>query len=408
MPRQPRSVYLRRRIGVASAALVVLLTGLYLPFTLLAPLGAAATTSIEHAPALPAPPAVAYPEYGASAFGAVGYPGVLGSAGTTEPLPMASVTKVVVALVVLQEHPLEVGEEGPLLTFDTLDEQYFLDQIDVNGTRQPVTAGASLSEHDVLELMLIASANNYALSLTRWAFGSQEAFLGAARVWLEAHGLASVRIQEPTGLDFGNVATAADLVELGKLALEHPVIAEIVATPETEIPGVGTIQNRNVLLGNDGIDGIKTGTLEETGANLLFSADHTVGSEVITIVGVVLGGPDQGSVRDAVLSMLATAIAGFQTVELAPAGQVWGEYSTDWGDTARAVTAHAITAVLWNGADIELQHELTEIRLAEPGTDVGDLTFTVGDRTFRTDLVLDAAIDDPGPWWRLSHPFELR
>jgi len=351
---------------------------------------------------------ITYPEYGASAFGAVGYPGVLGAAGSTEPLPIASITKVVVALVVLDAFPLAVGEDGPSITFDAADEQFFIDQLAVDGTRQPVSAGLTLSEHDVLELMLIASANNYALSLTRWAFGTPEAFLAATTTWLTEHGLTTVRIQEPTGLDFGNVASASDLVVLGKLALEHPVLAQIVATAETEIPGVGVITNRNILLGTDGIDGIKTGTLEETGANLLFSADRTVGSEIVTIIGVVLGGVDQATVRPAVQSMLASAAVGFQSVELAPAGQEWGQYTTAWGDAASAVTAQALQAVVWDGADIDPVRELEEVRLAPAGTDVGDLTFTVGERTFSTDLVLDATIDDPGPWWRLGHPLELR
>jgi D-alanyl-D-alanine carboxypeptidase (penicillin-binding protein 5/6) len=72
------------------------------------------------------------------------------------------------------------------------------------------------------------------------------------------------------------------------------------------------------------------------------------------------------------------------------------------------VTAQALQAVVWDGADIEPVRELDEVRLAPVGTDVGDLTFTVGERTFSTDLVLDATIDDPGPWWRLGHPLELR
>jgi D-alanyl-D-alanine carboxypeptidase (penicillin-binding protein 5/6) len=392
---------------VLGGLVTLLLVGFYLPSTLLAPLGTAAVTTIDHQVLRPGPPPITYPQYGASAFGAVGYDGVLGTAGSAAQLPIASITKVVVALVVLETFPLEQGEEGPTMTFDDTDVQYFEDQIVVDGTRQPVAAGSSLSEHDVLELMLIASANNYALSLTRWAFGTPEAFIAAATTWLSEHGLSTISIREPTGLDPANVGTANDLVALGKLALEHPVVAAIVGTPVTEVPGIGAVQNRNVLLGVDGIDGIKTGTLDESGANLLFSADRTIGSEVVTIVGVVLGGPDQETVRGAVQSILASAAVGFQSVTLAPAGEDWGEYGTAWGDTASAVTADALQAVVWDGAAIDYTSKLEDVRLAATGTDVGDLTFTVGGRTFTTDLVLDATIDDPGPWWRLTHPFEL-
>jgi D-alanyl-D-alanine carboxypeptidase (penicillin-binding protein 5/6) len=379
----------------------------YLPFTLLAPVGTAATATIDHQVLMAGPPAVSYPAYGASAFGAVGYEGVLGSAGSSGALPIASITKVITALVVLDAFPLEPGEAGPALTFDDTDVQYYDDQAAVDGTREPVTAGSSLSEHDVLELMLMASANNYALSAARWAFGTPEAFIAATTNWLTEQGLASTSIREPTGLDAANTSTAADLVALGKLALANPVVAAIVGTPLADVPGIGAVENRNALLGIDGIDGIKTGTLDESGANLLFSADRTVGAEVVTIIGVVLGGPDQETVRGAVQGILSSAAAGFTETTLTAAGQEWGEFSTPWGDTARAVVPDAVGGVLWAGAPVVNGIQLDPVSLGAAGTDVGDVTFTVGERTFTTDLVLDATIDDPGPWWRLTHPFEL-
>lgn len=389
-------------------ALVLLLAvAFYLPFTLLAPLGAVQAQDIDRPPPVTQAVTVGYPGYGASAFGAVGYDGVLGSAGNAAPLPIASITKVVTSLVVLDAFPLEPGEQGPALTFDATDVQYYDDQVAVDGTRQPVTVGASLSEHDVLELMLMASANNYALSMARWAFGSQEAFAAAAATWLAEHGLTETTIREPTGLDAGNTSTAADLVALGKLALADPVVAGIVATPVTDVPGIGAVQNRNTLLGIDGIDGIKTGTLDESGANLLFAADRTVGAETVTIVGVVLGGPDQPSVAAAVQAMLTTASAGFQEVTLVSAGDDYGDYETAWGDRASAVAADDLAAVVWAGAPITAEQVLEPVTVTLAGTDVGDLTFTVGERSYTVDLELDATIDDPGPWWRLGHPFEL-
>lgn len=379
----------------------------YLPFTLLAPVGSAAVTTMDHGAPLVAGPDIAYPAYGASAFGAVGYEGVLGSAGSDAPLPIASITKVITTLVVLDQHPLAPGEDGPVLTFDETDVQFYNDQAAVDGTRVEVTAGSSLSEHDVIELMLMASANNYALSLSRWAFGTPEAFIAAATSWLTEQGLTSTSVREPTGLDAANTSTAADLVQLGKLALANPVVAAIVATPAAEVAGIGPIENRNALLGIDGIDGIKTGTLDESGANLLFSADRTIGAEVVTVVGVVLGGPDQETVRGAVQSILSSASAGFIEVTMAPAGEEWGSFATPWGDEAVAVVPDGVTAVLWSGAAIEHELVFEPVSTAAAGTDVGDLTFTVGERTFTTDLLLDATIDDPGPWWRLTHPFEL-
>ena len=85
----------------------------YLPMTLLAPLREAAPVVPVHSE-LPGEVAVpVWPGYGASAIGAVGFPGVLAASGSDQALPMASITKIVTALTVLQAKPLAVGEAGP-------------------------------------------------------------------------------------------------------------------------------------------------------------------------------------------------------------------------------------------------------------------------------------------------------
>ena len=265
-----RVVYRRRRIAVGAGLVAFLTVAFYLPITLLAPIGEFTPTPLAYAVEPQVAPSVVYPPYGASGFGAVGYPGVLGSAGASTALPIASITKVVTALVVLDAHPIAEGTEGATLTFDDQDLQYYDDQLAVDGTRQPVTPGTSLSQRDVIELMLMASANNYALSIARWAFGSTEAFAPAASAWLAEHGLTSTAILEPTGLSPANVSSVADLVELGKLALADPLVSQVVATGVVDIPGIGPVENRNDLLGVNGVDGINTGTLDEEGSFLMF------------------------------------------------------------------------------------------------------------------------------------------
>src|SRR5690606_12618891 len=105
-----------------------------------------------------------------------------------------------------------------------------------------------------------------------WAYGSQSGFLAAARGWLEANGLEHTTIVEPTGIDARNVSTPRDLLALGRLAMANPVIAEIVASETLDVPGLERRSNTNTLLGVSGVHGIKTGTLDGAGSNLLFSA----------------------------------------------------------------------------------------------------------------------------------------
>jgi D-alanyl-D-alanine carboxypeptidase (penicillin-binding protein 5/6) len=401
------STFRRRRIGVLGGLLAFLTIAFYLPITLLAPIGEQAPTALEFSVERQAAAAVGYPGYGASGFGAVGYPGVLGSAGSPMPLPIASISKVVTALVVLDAHPIAEGDDGPTISFDEQDVQYYDDQLAVDGTREPVAAGTSLSQREVLELVLLASANNYALSVARWGFGSIEGFAVAASRWLTANGLTDTTILEPTGLSPSNTSTVADLVELGKLALADPLVSQVVATTVADIPGIGPVANRNELVGVNGIDGIKTGTLDEAGSCLLFSADRQIGSQTVTIVGVVLGGPDHDAVDVAVQQILDQAYAGFHEVEIIAPGTEFANYLTPWGDTAVAVAAESSTALVWADTPVTVTVDAASIRLADEGSAAGEVDVVLGERTYSVPLVLRGTIDDPGPWWRLTHPAEL-
>ncbi len=407
MPLNPRQIYRRRRITVFGGLALVLGAGFYLPFTLLAPLEPVAAAVLPWQAPVTAAPTLGFPGYGASGVGAVGYPGVLASHGTSDPLPIASITKIVTALTVLEAKPLALGETGPNITFTDADVQFYDDQVAQNGVVAPIVPGQVITERNLLDVMLMASANNYAETVAVWAFGSQAAFLDAARAWLLAHGLTSTTITDPTGIQASNTSNVANLVELAKLAIANPVVKQIVGTGTLEVPGVGTVANRNELLGVDGVDGIKTGTLDESGACLLFSAEEAVGSQTVTVVGVALGGPDHPTVAADVRTLLAQVKAGFHEVQLAAAGTAYADYTTAWGDDATAVAAETQSTVVWSDTPVTLAVKADSVRLAQAGASVGELDFTIGDRTVRVPLTLAAAIADPGPGWRLSHPAEL-
>ena len=409
-PRRPltrRQIYRRRRIAVGGGLLVVLTTLVYLPLTLFAPLRAAAVTVSPPEEPTPAVPALAFPAYGASAIGAVGYPGVLAQGGSDAALPMASITKVVTALVVLDAHPLTLGEDGPTATMSAADAALYGSYLAQNGTVATVRAGMTFTERELLELTLIKSANNYTMSMVLWAFGSQDAYLAAARSWLTAHGLDRIVVNEPTGIDPANVAPAAQLVELGKIALADPVIADIVATKAATVPQVGAIPNTNELLGLSGVDGIKTGTLDGYGANLLFSADYTVGASAVTVVGVVLNGPDHDRIDADIVTLLASTVANFTEVEVAADAEAFAAYDAIWGASVPAVAADRVTLLTWAGAPVDVDVVTEDVRTGTAGEDVGDIRFTSGPATATVDLELAADLDDPGAWWRLTHPAEL-
>jgi D-alanyl-D-alanine carboxypeptidase (penicillin-binding protein 5/6) len=403
-PLSRRQIYRRRRIAVGAGILVALGTLVYLPLTLFAPVGAATVTVTAPEEPTPTVPALAFPGYGASAIGAVGYPGVLAQSGATSPLSMASITKVITALVVLESHPLAVGEAGPTVTMTAADAALYGTYLAQNGTVSNVRAGMTFTERELLELTLIKSANNYTMSTALWAFGSLEGYVAAARSWLTAHGLDQIVVNEPTGIDPSNVAPVDQLIELGKIALEHPVVAEIVSTRETSVPQLGVLPNTNKLLGISGVDGIKTGTLDDFGANLLFSADYAVGESTVTVVGVVLAGPNHDQIDADIVTLLGTTLANFTEVEVAADAEAFARYDAIWGESVVAVAADRVTLLTWAGAPVDVEVVTDEVRTGTVGEDVGDIRFTSGPMSVTVDLELAADLDDPGPWWRLTNP----
>jgi D-alanyl-D-alanine carboxypeptidase (penicillin-binding protein 5/6) len=402
-----RQIYRRRRIVVFGGLILALGTLFYLPMTLQAPLSEAdpVVAAVEVLPGEAAAPA--WPGYGASAIGAVGFPGVLAVSGSDQPLPMASITKLVTVMTVLEAMPLGLDEAGPSVTMTAADVALFDAYKKVDGKVVPVKVGEVYTERELLDLTLIESANNYASTLARWAFGSEEAFVAKAREWVAAHSLPSLTVVDSTGLGPGNTGTATDVVELGRIALADPLVAAIVGTDSLTIHDVGLIENTNELLGTNGVTGIKTGTLDPFGANLLFSAVYPIGSSSVTVIGVVLGGTDHETLDVAITGLLASVQAGFHEVDVSDVGESFASYSTAWGQTADAAAAAEGLLLTWADTPITVEVSADPIRIEEAGESVGEVVFSSGPHSVTVPLVLSTAITDPGPGWRLTHPGEL-
>jgi D-alanyl-D-alanine carboxypeptidase (penicillin-binding protein 5/6) len=404
MPLTRRQIYRRRRISFFSALAVVLAALIYVLSAGFAPVQPAAAALVQ--PAAVAVPAAdpEFPDFGATAIGAVGFPGVLASSGDQDVVPIASITKMVTALVILEAKPLAAGVAGPDITFTEDDVDIYYDVIAENGSVAPVVAGMKLSQREAFTAMLLPSANNYSESLAVWAYGSVKAYLAAAADWLEAKGLTGTHVADTSGLSPESTSTPADLVALGKLVLENPTLASIVSLPSASLPTIGTVKNTNKLLGEHGVDGIKTGTTDEAGACLLFSTDFAVDGKNVTVVGVVLGGNTHPELNDAIAELIESVKPGFQEVDLTDKGTTYGTYTTPWGQTAHAVAARAESVLVWSDTPITGVASAEPVPLADQGDPVGTVDFTVGDTTLSVPLVLDRALTDPGLGWRLAHP----
>lgn len=409
MPLTRRQIYRRRRITVFASLLVIVAAVVYSMVNLTAALPAAASTVTQPA-ALTQPAAnLVWPGYGRGAVGAVGF-GMLGTTGEQTAAPMASITKVVTALVVLDAKPIDDGGEGPDITYTDEDVDIYYEQVADDASVAPVRDGLVLSERQSLTMMLLPSAANYAISLAVWAYGSEDAYLEAANAWLAAHGMKDTRVVDTSGLSDDSAGTPADIVKLGELAVADPIVSAIVAQSSAEVPGVGTIENSNHLIGSHGVDGIKTGTNDNAGACLLFSADYTVGDKTVTVVGVMLGGlemADHAELNRGIGALLDSVVPGFHQVQLVKEGQKFASYSNLWGDKAEALATKSESVLVWSDTPIAGATVADTLTTADDGSTVGSVTYTVGEDAVKVPLVLDGSLSDPGAWWRLTHPGEL-
>ncbi|MFH8990265.1 D-alanyl-D-alanine carboxypeptidase family protein [Streptomyces sp. NPDC017940] len=202
-------------------------------------------------------------------------------------MPIASVTKVMTAYVILRGHPLRAGEHGPDIT---VDQQAADESVSGVESSVPVREGQRLSERRLLELLLIPSGNNIARLLARWDAGSQEAFADKMNRAARSLGMRRTTYTGASGLEPTTTSTSADQLTLARQVMRDPTFRSIVAMPDTVAPDrSGRIPNSNALLGTDGVIGVKTGSSTPAGGNLMWAATAPDGGGRDRLVlGVVL------------------------------------------------------------------------------------------------------------------------
>jgi D-alanyl-D-alanine carboxypeptidase (penicillin-binding protein 5/6) len=251
----------------------------------------------EHRGALEALPRMVWPAYGQAAV-QIAQSRV--QAGPNQhAAPIASVAKVMTAYLVLRDHPLRAGQDGPTITLTDAD---VADTDRRHGQQEsvvPIAAGEQLTELQALQALLLPSANNIAAVLARWDAGSADRFVARMNATARSLGMTHTRYTDPSGYDDATVSTAADQVRIVDRAMRLPVFASIVATPSATLPVAGTVHNTNTLLGHDGFVGVKTGSDAAAGGCFAFRAIRWIDGKRTTITGVVLGQPGHNQIAAA-------------------------------------------------------------------------------------------------------------
>ncbi|MFJ9000344.1 D-alanyl-D-alanine carboxypeptidase [Streptomyces sp. NPDC102359] len=326
-------------------------------------------------------PDIPWPDNGQAALDVDGV-GTFGSSGEQKPVPIASVAKVMTAYVILRDHPLKSGAEGPKIPIDALAEE----QSDAGQeSTVNVTEGDQISQREAIEAILIASANNVARLLARWDAKSEDAFVEKMNEAAEDLGMADTTYTDPSGLNNTTVSTAVDQVKLARAAMQFPSFREVAAMMSYIDYQGARHDNWNRLVGHDDVVGIKTGTTTSALGNLSFAAKKDVDGEVHRIVGAVLrqpeGGEDNTILSGALEAGRNLVLAGQDALRaetILKKGTVVGYADDGLGGRTPVAVTEDVKAVGWAGLSVKLTFAGTELpQTAKAGTKVG--TLTVGD-----------------------------
>ena len=196
------------------------------------------------------------------------------SQAPNEPLPPASTLKVMTALLTLEnsalDEPVTVSANAAATP----------------GSRMGLVAGETLTVEDLLYGLLLPSGNDAAVALAEHVAGSEAEFVALMNRRGQELGLTHSQFVNPHGWDDpAQWVSATDLITLTREALRHPAFVEMVGTPRREVAG-RVLVNTNELLGvYPDVDGIKTGTTDDAGENLIVSVNHGGRRTMVVILG---------------------------------------------------------------------------------------------------------------------------
>jgi serine-type D-Ala-D-Ala carboxypeptidase (penicillin-binding protein 5/6) len=332
--------------------------------------------------------------------------GSLGSTGGQTPVPIASVAKVMTAYLTLKQFPLAPGAEGFQVRISQAEVNEERERVALDQSTVEVKTGETLSERQLLEALMLPSANNIAALLAVHDAGSIDAFVEKMNQTAGELGMSQTTYTDPSGFEESTVSTASDQVKLARMAMQDPTFAEIVAKPSTRLPVVGRVLNYNELVGHDGYVGIKTGSDEAAGGCLLFAKQMTVGGRSFTVLGAIFGQHD-GELVSAALAgadRLADSVAaGVKERVAVPAGTKVMTLENADGSTVAVKTKRPLREIGWPGMRTAVHLSVGPARhTAKQGERWGTVSVR-GTSVARAPAVAAASLGEPSLSWRLQH-----
>jgi serine-type D-Ala-D-Ala carboxypeptidase (penicillin-binding protein 5/6) len=206
-----------------------------------------------------------------------------------QPVPIASVAKVMTAYIVLKHYPLHAGGNGPRFVVsqhDVLDTEIRRRE---GQSTVDIRAGEQLTEREALMAILLPSANNIAVLVARQVSGRVATFVAEMNRTARGLGMSHTTYTDPSGYDDGTVSTALDQLRLAQVVSKDQTLTGMMATRTYRLPVAGQVTNTNTLLGQDGFAGMKTGSDDAAGGSLMFRCVWHTETGDRSLIGVVLG-----------------------------------------------------------------------------------------------------------------------
>jgi D-alanyl-D-alanine carboxypeptidase (penicillin-binding protein 5/6) len=300
---------------------------------------AAALAAPVHATHTQAPGARA-PDVDAAAWYLVGEDGtVLAQANARRERAIASITKMMTALVALERaRPSEVVSVSPAAA-------------GLGGSTLFLRPNEQLKLGTLVRGMLIPSANDAAAALAIHVAGSTSAFVSLMNAKARALGLRDTTFTNPHGLDqLGHVSSARDATLLLRHALRKPVIRDALSqTTFTLRPGREFVTTNDLLSSWRALLAGKTGHTAAAG----WSQAAAARGNGTTVYGTVLGGATRGSRNDALESLLRFGIASYRRVAAVDSSRVYAKAETGYGrPDARLVAKRTVLTTLLAGKSL--------------------------------------------------------
>jgi D-alanyl-D-alanine carboxypeptidase (penicillin-binding protein 5/6) len=392
--------HFRRRMAIALSVVVLLVLAAVAVARVDAPAPIAAVMASMPSTFHVASAPVALP-WAASGESAAAVPsiGIDVTSGPETSVPIASLTKLMTAYVILHDHPVGSSQNGPNIAMTQTDVNDFENDTVEDEANAQVALGEVLTERQLLQGLLVHSANNLADTLARWDAGSIPAFVAKMNHTAASLGMDQTHYADPSGFDESSKSTAGDLLKVAGADMENPTFAGIVQMPSVTLPVAGTISSYTPLLGFQGVIGVKSGFTTAAGGCDVVAVMRSVQGKPTLILSAVTGqtGPNVLATAGFVALNLADHVStAIGTTSIVRAGQVVAHLSVG-GHSVAAAAESSAEVLSWPGVkgDQVLVDGHAVAAGAKRGTRVGSVEVALGTQREVIPVMLRAPLPKP-------------